>query len=74
MAGLIGASLGYPMIVIALFLSVFLGAATTLILVILKMKKSDGHMLIVPFLTMGAVVTLFIGDVILDIILASVKQ
>lgn len=67
---LLGLFLGFPQIIISLYLSFLTGALVSIILVILKKKKFFGGTIpFGPFLILGSLITLSCGDFIINNIL-----
>lgn len=66
MAGLIGASVGYPVILVALYIAILAGGLTAALLVAFKMKKLNQPMRFGVFLAMGGIISLFCGQDIAD--------
>jgi len=66
MAGLIGASVGYPVVLIALGMAVLAGGLTAAVLVALKIKKLDQPMQFGLFLAVAGIFSLFYGRDIAD--------
>jgi len=69
MAGLIGASVGYPVVLIALGIAVLAGGLTSAVLVALKIRKLDQPMQFGLFLSLACVFSLFCGQDIVDALL-----
>ncbi len=70
MGALVGAIAGWPGVLVALGLSYLVGAATAIILVATGKKKLRGDTLPMgPFLAIGALVTMFWGDRIVEAVL-----
>jgi len=63
---LMGAILGWPQILVALFLAYIVGSVFSLGLVALKRKKLKSEIPFGTFLTVATVIALFWGDIILD--------
>ena len=66
MAGLIGASVGYPTVLVALSMAILAGGLTAAMLVLLKMKKLNEPMQFGMFLAFGGMLALFCGQEIVD--------
>ncbi len=66
MAGLVGASTGFPQILVALCIALLSGALTTALLPLLKPRKTNGPLQFGPFLAAAGLITLFYGNDILD--------
>ncbi len=66
MAGLIGASVGYPVILVAVYITILAGGLTAALLVMFKMKKLKQPMRFGVFLAMGGIISLFCGQDIAD--------
>ena len=66
MAGLIGASTGYPLVLAALYIAVLAGAVTAALLVLFKARKLNQPIQFGPFLASAGLVTLLWGHDILD--------
>lgn len=67
---LMGLLLGFPKIILGLYIAFLTGAAVSLILVVAKQKKLHGGTVpFGPFLVFGTVVSLFWGDLIINKIL-----
>lgn len=67
---LLGIFLGFPKIVVALYLAFLTGAFISLILIMFRKKKFFGSTIpFGPFLVIGTIVSLFFGDLILKYIL-----
>lgn len=60
----LGLFLGYPQVLIAIYLSFLTGAAVSLILILLKKKKLKNQIAFGPFLISGAVMSFFWGEAI----------
>lgn len=70
MGALVGAITGWPGVLLAFVASYFIGAATAIILVASGKKKLRGDTLPMgPFLAIGALVTMFFGDRIVEAVL-----
>lgn len=61
-----GAFLGFPQIMMAIFLGSLIGAIVGITLIRLKKMKAKQHLPFGPFLAIGAVCSLFWGNVFLD--------
>lgn len=66
MAGLVGASTGYPQILVALCIGLLSGVLTMALLPLLKPGKPNGPLQLGPFLSASGLITLFWGNDILD--------
>ena len=66
MAGLIGASVGYPTAMVALLMAVLAGGLTAIMLVVFKVKKLNEPLQFGMFLAFGGLVSLFCGQDIAD--------
>ncbi len=66
MAGLVGASTGFPQILVALCIALVSGALTAALLALLKPRKTNGPVQLGPFLAAAGLITLFYGNDILD--------
>lgn len=67
-AFLMGYILGFPQILIGLYLAFLTGAVTSLILILLKKKKLRGDTIpFGPFLVLGTFIALFFGDYFLSL-------
>jgi len=66
MAGLIGASVGFPQALVALCLAVPAGILTTALLVLFKARKLNEPLQFGPFLAAAGLITLFYGNDIFD--------
>jgi prepilin signal peptidase PulO-like enzyme (type II secretory pathway) len=62
---LLGLYFGWPKIVLAIFLSYMIGSIISLALVILRQKKMTSMVPLGPFLSIGALITIFYGQNIL---------
>jgi len=62
LAGLMGLILGWPKIIVALYLAFLTGAFFGVILILLKKKKFGQHIAFGPFLTTATFVSLFWGE------------
>jgi prepilin signal peptidase PulO-like enzyme (type II secretory pathway) len=65
LAVLLGLILGFPNILVGLFLSFFFGAIIGIILIILEKKKSKSEIPFGPFLIFGTFLTMFWGEKII---------
>jgi len=65
-AGLIGASVGYPTALVALYMAILAGGLAAAMLVVFKMKKLNEPMQFGMFLAFGGMVSLFCGQDIVD--------
>jgi prepilin signal peptidase PulO-like enzyme (type II secretory pathway) len=66
MAGLIGASVGFPQALVALSMVVLAGGLTAALLPLFKVRKLSQTLQFGPFLTFAGLITLFYGNDILD--------
>ena len=66
MAGLIGASVGFPLALVALYIAVLAGALTAALLVVFKARKLNQPLQFGPFLASAGLITLFWGKDIFD--------
>jgi leader peptidase (prepilin peptidase)/N-methyltransferase len=66
MAGLIGASVGFPQILVALYIAILAGGLTAAILILWKQKKYNEPLQFGVFLAAGGLVALFWGSDIID--------
>ena len=66
MAGLIGASVGFPLVLVALYIAVLAGALTAALLVVFKARKLNQPLQFGPFLASAGLITLFWGKDIFD--------
>jgi prepilin signal peptidase PulO-like enzyme (type II secretory pathway) len=66
MAGLIGASVGYPTALVALCMAILAGGLTAAMLVLFKVKKPTEPLQFGMFLAFGGMVSLFCGHDITD--------
>lgn len=66
LAFLMGLILGWPKILVALFLAFFLGAATGLFLIAFKKKTMKSEVPFGPFLITGVFLALFFGEKIMN--------
>ncbi|TSC53517.1 MAG: leader peptidase (prepilin peptidase) / N-methyltransferase [Microgenomates group bacterium LiPW_16] len=64
LAALMGLFLGFPKIIIALYLAFLTGAIVGVILVLVKKKKFGEHIPFGPFLSAATIISLFFGKVI----------
>jgi len=67
MAGLIGASVGFPLVVIALYLAILTGGVTVLILIALRVRRLSDPISFGLYLALGAIGTIFWGREILGL-------
>ncbi len=65
LAFFIGLILGWPNALIAIILAFLLGGAISLILVILKKKNFKSYLPFAPFLSLGTLLVMFFGDIII---------
>jgi len=63
---LMGLSLGWPMILVAIILAYFIGSVIGILLILFKKKKFGSKIPLGIFLSTATVITLFWGDIILD--------
>lgn len=66
MAGLIGASTGFPVVLVALYIAVLAGALAAVLLAVFKVRKLSQPLQFGPFLASAGLVTLFWGKDIFD--------
>jgi leader peptidase (prepilin peptidase)/N-methyltransferase len=66
MAGLIGASVGFPQVLVALYIAVLAGGLTAALLIGFKARKLNDRLQLGPFLASAGLITLFWGKDILD--------
>jgi leader peptidase (prepilin peptidase)/N-methyltransferase len=66
-AGLIGASVGFPLVMIALYLAIFTGGITVIVLLALKMRRISDPIYFGLYLALGAIGTILAGK---DIMMA----
>jgi len=67
MAGLLGASVGFPLVIIAVCLAIVIGVLTIGILLILRRRKLSDAISLSLYLSLGAIATIFVGKEILNI-------
>jgi prepilin signal peptidase PulO-like enzyme (type II secretory pathway) len=67
LGGLVGASLGFPLVSIALYLAVLIGGLTVLMLLVLKLRGSSHSIAFGLFLALGAIGTVLWGKELLII-------
>ena len=68
--GLMGVLLGFPKIILGIYIAFLTGAAVSLILVLLGRKRlSGGTIPFGPFLVLGTIVSLFLGNWIIGLII-----
>jgi prepilin signal peptidase PulO-like enzyme (type II secretory pathway) len=67
-----GLFLGFPKILVGLFISFFLGAIIGIILIVLKKKKMKSQLPFAPFLIIGTMTAYFYGEKIVDFYLSYV--
>ena len=67
-----GLFLGFPKILVGLFISFFLGAIIGIILIVLKKKKMKSQLPFAPFLIIGTMIAYFYGEKIVDFYLSYV--
>jgi leader peptidase (prepilin peptidase)/N-methyltransferase len=65
-AGLVGASLGYPVALVAMYIAVLAGGLTAAMLVVFKVKKFNEPIQFGMFLAFGGMLALFCGQDIAD--------
>ncbi len=71
LAGFLGLFLGFPKVVVALYVAFLTGAVVALILVLLRKKKFKGSTVpFGPFLVIGTLISLFYGEMLMHSILA----
>ena len=63
---LMGLSLGWPMILVAIILAYFIGSIVGILLILFKKKKFGSKIPLGIFLSTATVITLFWGNIILD--------
>jgi len=66
LAVLVGAMSGYPLILLALFTAIVMGAAVGLTLMLFRTQSRNSPIAFGPFLAGGAIITLLFGQTILD--------
>lgn len=66
MAGLIGASVGYPVILVAVYIAILAGGLTAAMLVAFKVKKFNDPIQFGIFLAFGGMISLFCGQDVAD--------
>jgi prepilin signal peptidase PulO-like enzyme (type II secretory pathway) len=66
MAGLIGASVGFPLVLVALYLAVLAGGLTAALLIVFRARKLNQPLQFGPFLAAAGLITLFYGNDIFD--------
>ncbi len=66
MAGLIGASVGFPQVLVALYIAVLAGGLTAALLIVFKARKLNEPLQFGPFLASAGLITLFYGKDIFD--------
>ncbi len=66
MAALIGLVVGFPLVFAALFITIITGGLTAVILLLLRLKGRKEGIPFGPFLSLGALVTLFWGPTLYD--------
>jgi prepilin signal peptidase PulO-like enzyme (type II secretory pathway) len=62
---MMGAMLGFPLVILALFISYIIGAAFGILLIVFRKAKLKSEIPFGTFLTVGTTITLFYGDNIL---------
>jgi len=65
LAFFIGLILGWPNALIAIILSFLLGGAISLILIIFKKKNLKSYLPFAPFLSLGTLLVMLFGDIII---------
>lgn len=68
LAGLMGLTLGWPQIVVALYLAFLTGALTGVIMILLEKKRFGEHIPFGPFLVGATFISMFRGETILDFV------
>jgi len=71
LAALIGFVTGFPLVILAIFLAVILGGIVAAILLLLKIKGRKDAIPFGPFLSAAAMVTLFWGGNIVNLLFPS---
>jgi leader peptidase (prepilin peptidase)/N-methyltransferase len=66
MAAMMGAFLGWQLLLVAIFLALLLGSATGITLLVLKRKERGDPIPFGPFLALGTVIAYFVGTPLLD--------
>lgn len=66
MGALLGAGLGWPGVIVAIFLAYILGAVYSIILLLMKKKKMRSRIAFGTFLAAGGVIALFWGEKIIN--------
>jgi leader peptidase (prepilin peptidase) / N-methyltransferase len=66
-AGLIGASVGFPLVMIALYLAIFTGGITVIVLLALKRRKLSDPIYFGLYLALGAIGTILVGKEIMEV-------
>ena len=66
MAGLIGASIGFPQMIVALYIAVLAGGLTAALLIVFKARKLNESIQFGSFLAFAGLITLFWGNDIID--------
>jgi prepilin signal peptidase PulO-like enzyme (type II secretory pathway) len=64
LAGMMGLVLGFPQIVVALYIAFLTGAALGVILMLIGKKKPKSQIAFGPFLALGTLISLFYGEII----------
>lgn len=64
--------LGYPQIIIALYIAFIFGGAFAVMYLLIKQRKCTAKIAFAPFLVVGAVISFFIGSKLYDLWLLSV--
>ncbi len=68
MAGLLGASVGFRLVFIALFLAILTGGVTMALLIILRKRKPSDVISFGLYFSLGAIATIFVGKEISDVV------
>lgn len=66
LGGFIGLGLGFPNGIVAIFLAFLLGAAFSIVALILRKKRLGQHIPFGPFLVLGSLIALFWGEKIIN--------
>ena len=69
LAAFVGLAAGFPLVALALFLTIIIGAVVTLLLVITRVRRLGDHIPYGPYLVAGAAMTLLWGYELSDLIL-----
>lgn len=64
---LMGAILGYPNVILSLFLAYFIGAVYSLVLIAFKQKTLKSNIPFGPFLVAGTIIAMFLGERLMDL-------